>query len=726
MNYFGIEFPAPAIVQRKPRTRLHHDFETFCEIDLTRVGSSIYSRHPSCEVLMCSWSWNDDDEIKQWVPAEIGEPIPAELEDGILDDRIQKFAWNKSFEWNIWKNVLGMETPHRAWRDPMVLAFSLSFPGKLEKAGEVVGLPVDKLKDKRGKALIKKFCMPRRPTKMKPWNRADWTNEPKDWREFLGYNRQDVVAEKGFWGRCWQYDLPEHEWELWFEDQEINEAGIPINMNMVENAIRIYDTLVAKRMHRMVEITGLDNPNSPAQLLPWLQGIGYRFDDLKKGHIKRALEAVDFEIERGDDSPDALDLAEVLWLRSEVAKTSIKKFQAMTDVVGEDGVFRYAFQFAGAGRTWRWSGRKVQYHNAPRPPPYLEKSQEFVAQMIETLDAESFEIVFAANAVSPTGRVHRRSVMDALATGVRPAVQAPEGFIFVDADLNAIENRVLGYIAQDEKILRVFRENLDPYVDFSTYMLGGTYEMREHEYKVLGNKEPRTLAKPAVLGCGYMLSAGQQYENRQTGEIEATGLLGYAWGMGVTQFTLEQSELAVKVWRETFKAVSDYEEGFWYRIQRAAMKCIRTGKPVECWPVVFDRKGPFMRMILPSGRPLHYCRPRIEDCPMPWGAIKPAITYENLDERNQWNRIQTHPGKLTENADQAISRDLLAHGIRLARKEGLDVRLHVHDQIVAMIPERQANWGLATLLDCMKEPPPWAPDMPLGAAGTLNRYFVKD
>lgn len=722
MNYFGITFPAPAIVERRRRTRLHHDTETYCEIDLTQVGQVIYTQHPSFELLMAAWTFDDEDEpIRQWAPAEIGEDMPAELEDALLDERIQKFAWNAAFERHVWKR-LGIDIPHSQWRDPMVLAFSLSFPGKLEKAGPIVDLPHDKTKDSRGRALIRKFCMPRRPTKTKPWTRADWTTDPTDWKDFLAYNRQDVVSEKAFWRRTWQYDLPPDEWELWCLDQEINEAGIPINMNMVRNALRIYDNAIAVRMRRMVDLTGLDNPNSNQQLLPWLQAQGYRFDDLKKGHVKRVIQDLEPDIDYGVSERLEV-LYEVLRLRAEVAKTSIKKYNAMIDVVDENGLFHHAFQFAGAGRTWRWSGRKVQYHNAPRPPPFLEKCQEQVAQDIEFLSPEEFEEKYVQ--VSPTGRV-KSTVMDALATGIRPAVQAPEGFIFVDADLNAIENRVLGYMAQDPKILRVFENDLDPYVDFSTYMLGGTYEQRWHEYKVLENKEPRTLSKPAVLGCGYMLGPGDSYENHKTGEIEATGLLGYAWNMGVTQFTKEQSELAVKVWRETFSAVSDYDTGFWYSIQRAAMRCIRTGEPSECWPVTFDRKGPFMRMILPSGRALHYCRPRIEDCKMPWGDIKPAITYENLDDRNQWIRIQTHPGKLTENADQAISRDLLAHGIKLAKKEGLDVRLHVHDQIVAMVPERQANWGLATLLDCMKEPPPWAPNMPLGAAGTINRYFVKD
>lgn len=706
--------------------RLHFDFETYSDLDLTVVGTGNYARHPSTEVLMCAWSWGDPNEVDQWVPAEIGEPIPNELEDALLDDRVMKFAWNANFERNICKHVMGIDIPMHCWRDPMVLAFSLSFPGKLEKAGPIVDLETDKTKDRRGKLLIRKFCAPRTPTKTKPWTRADWTTDPVAWAEFLAYNRQDVVAEVSFWKKCWQYDLPEHEWELWQLDQEINEAGIPINMEMVNNAQRIYENALAIRMQRLVEITSLDNPNAPAQLLPWLQDHGYPYEDLKKGHVKRAIGEVRRDIERHGAEPVSLALLEALELRAETAKTSVKKYAALRDVAQDSGLFRHAFQFAGAGRTWRWAGRKVQYHNAPRPPGFLEKSQADVARHIECLTPTEFEALYCQpeELVTPTGRIVRMKsvVMDALSTGIRPAVQAPDGYIFADADLNAIENRVLGWMAQDPKILHVFANDLDPYIDFATHMLGGTYEERWHEYKVLENKEPRTLSKPAVLGCGYRLGAGDSYENKRTGEIEATGLLGYAWNMGVTQFTKEQSELAVKVWRETFKEAVE----FWKRIEKASIRCVRTGEPVECWPVVFDRKGPFLRMRLPSGRYLHYCRPRLEMKKMPWGEEKLTLTYENLDDKNQWGRITTHGGKLTENADQAISRDLLAYGMRLAHKEGLDIRLHIHDQLVAMVLERQSNWGLATLLDCMKAQPPWAPDMPLGAAGALSKYFVKD
>ena len=222
--------------------------------------------------------------------------------------------------------------------------------------------------------------------------------------------------------------------------------------------------------------------------------------------------------------------------------------------------------------------------------------------------------------------------------------------------------------------------------------------------------------------CGYMLGPGEERVNFKTGEKEATGLLGYAWNMQVTEFTQEQSKLSVDTFRREFEEVKDY----WYGIERAAKKCIRTGRRVDFGHIYFDRKGPFMRMGLPSGRHLHYCRPRIEDVKAPWGEIKPTITYESQNDRKQWVRETTHPGKLTENADQAISRDLLAHGMRLADRRGLDLRIHVHDQLVGLVPEDEAEAKLKVLIECMEEQPRWAKDLPLGSNGFISKVFMKD
>jgi Casjensviridae DNA polymerase len=686
-------------------TRLHHDFETFSVADLKKVGTSRYARDPSTEPLMCAYAF-DDGPVQQWVPEE-GQAMPAELREGLLDPHVYKYAWNKPFEWNIWTHCLGYPTPHSSWRDPMVLAFSLSFPGSLDRVGDIIGLTSDKAKIKDGKRLISYFCKPSKFTQKRHYDRRGPITDPELWEEFKLYNRQDVEAERAVYMKLRAYNLPKEEWELWYLDQEINEAGLPINMNVVRNAMEVARSITEFRLREMRELTGLDNPNSNMQLLPWLQDHGYPFEDLKKGHISQALE----------EAENNYLLERVLELRQEVSKASVKKYNALYESTDDDDLLRYTLQFAGAGRTWRWGGRRYQPQNLARPVSWLEKTQDAAVRDLEYLDAQSIEWLYS----TPYGVKPRRSPMDLLSTCVRPVVQAPEGYLLYDADLNAIENRVLGWLARDPKINQVFELNRDPYVDFATYLYGEPYEKLHQEYKN-GDKDKRTIAKPGVLGCGYMLGPGETFENDQTGEIEATGLLGYAWNMGVRSFTIEDAKLSVRVWRETFSEAVD----FWYAIEKAAKRCIRTGDPVECDRVSFDRKGPFLRMVLPSGRALHYCRPRIEMRPTPWKEMRATITYEGLDTRDQWVRIQTHPGKLTENADQAISRDLLAHGIRLAKQRGLDIRLHVHDQIVGVAPEDDAEEHLKILQECMSEQPEWARDLPLASAGFTSRIFVKD
>jgi DNA polymerase bacteriophage-type len=705
--------------------RLHHDFETFNERSLPDVGADVYSRDPSCEVLMCAYSVNDND-IHQWVPAE-GEKMPAELREMMLDKRAIKFAWNKPFEWSIWANCLGIETAHEEWRDPMIMSFSLSLPGSLSMSGQVVELPEDTQKMKDGKLLIREFCVPRKPTKNKPYTRTLPHHEPEKWERFKLYNRTDVGAERGILRKLKPFDMSPFEWRLWILDQKINQAGIPINMDLVRNAITVYEGIIDTRIKRMKAITGLANPNSNSQLLGWLKERGhlgedeargqfYPFDDVTKGHVQRAKERLDSLIDLDDfadpgEKQEAIDVREVLETRLVVAATSPKKYYALERAVDQSGpvpVLRNAFQFAGAGRTGRWAGRLFQAQNLPRPAKLLEKKIAAHVRNLELLTTRELEALYP-------------KPMDLLKSCIRPAAQAPEGYLFVDADLNAIENRVLGWIAECVKILRVFHLNRDPYIDFATYLFGGFYDDLMAEYKA-GDSYKRTISKPGVLGCGYMLGPGAATYNKKTGEVEATGLLGYAWNMGIRDFTEEQAKASVETFRREFEEVKN----FWYAIERAAVACVTTGNTTRCSFVEFELDGPFLRMILPSGRPLSYCRPAIEEVRTPWGAMKNSLTYEGQNDRNQWVRISTHGGKLTENAVQAIARDLLAHGMMLADERGVDIRIHVHDQIVGLSPISKADRDLEILQECMGVVPTWTPGLPLGSAGFVSPIFIKD
>ena len=684
------------------------DFESYCELDLTEVGAAQYARHDSCEVLMLAYALGrpeHESKVDQWVPIE-GQQRPRELFEMLRDPHVRKRAWNKPFEWEIFAHVLGLVIPHREWRDTMVKALTCSLPGKLEKAGPIIGLEEGEMKDSRGQLLIRTFCKPRKPSKFKPWTRNLPEHEPERWEEFKCYNRQDVVAEALADDILDRWDLPEHEWELWVLDQEINQRGLPVNMQVVRNALKISAELTEQYIGRLIELTGLQNPNSRNQMLGWLRGNGYPFEDLKKGHVARAAEAV-----QGEDS----DYAEVLFLRKEVSRSSIDKYDALERATNDDGRIRGALQFAGAARTWRWGGRIYQPQNLAKPAKWIDdladENQGILVDLVKDVqrfDTGRMKIFYGAN-----------RVMDVLSACVRPVIQAPDGCVFVDADLNAIENRVLGWLSGDHNILDVFLNKQDPYLAFGVHLYGLPYEVLWTEYKS-GNKVKRTICKPGCLGCGYQLSAGEEFENETTGEIEATGLLGYAKNMGIS-LTKEQAELSVRVWRETYSTAVDY----WYEIEAAAKKTIRTKRSHDAGPVWFDIDGPMMRMHLPSGRALHYVRPRLEHKKMFWGKIKEVITYENLD-KGQWKRVQTHPGKLTENADQAISRDLLAHGMTLADRRGLDIVLHVHDQVVGEVCEDEAEKWLKILEECMSEPPPWARDIPLAAKGHISKYFLKD
>lgn len=757
-----------ALAANAPSKRpiLHIDYETYSEVNLPKAGASRYARDPSTEVLMLAYGYSADD-IRQWVPdpslrgQALIDSMPDDLRAAFADPSVTLAAWNAPFEMAITRHTLGLDIPTERWMDVMVLAYSMSLPGKLEKCGEVIGLKDEQRKMQRGKLLVRKFTQPRKPTKNKPWTRCTPETDPDDWDEFLEYNRRDVVAEIAIYRKLRRYQMPDHEWRLWHLDQKINDAGIPINLNAVRAAVHLAQATTRKDMAEMKRLTGLANPNSGQQLLPWLRARGYPYLDLKKGHVERAAQAARDEVRQVEEQAAAFPepmrtyvsrryggerrlLLRVLELRARVSKSSVKKYPALLEATDEDGNLRGCHQFAGAGRTWRWSGRRFQPQNLAKPSKAMEK---FVVGMAPTHDEDGHKLSSVERSKIGFGMlVHDIehltveqfwekyedpedpgiNTMEALVAAVRPMVQAPEGQVLVDADLSAIENVVLGWLADDDKILRVFRLGLDPYIDFAVDMFGMPYEKIAAEVEA-GDKTKRTTAKPGVLGCGYMLGAGYAKENYQTGEIEGTGLLGYAWGMGV-DLTPEMSELSVKTFRAKFKKV----KAFWYELDAACREVIETGQPARVRYLRIDMRGPFMRIRLPSGRFLHYLRPRLERRKMPWKdadgrpVYKAQITYENM-ENGAWRRVTTHPGKLTENVTQAVARDILAHGMTLADRAGLNLRLHVHDQAVALTPARAGQRALATLIDCLTTLPRWANSkMPLKAAGLTTPVFIKD
>ena len=691
---------------------LFWDYETFSECDLKAHGADVYAEHPSTEAFLGAWAF-DNEDVSVWDQYatqmgdfDIPDEPPQEFLDALEDPTVLKVAWNATFEYVITRRVIKIDIPKDQIIDAMVAAFYLSFPGGLGKVGKLVGLPEDKQKDKDGKRLIRKFCVPAKPLKRQPDRTRIWPwDAPEDWLAFRDYNAQDVSTMRDVVYRLFEYPMPIHEWRNWQIDLQINQRGIPVNHAMAVAACDMYDDYQYENTEKLRQITGLENPNSRNQMLDWLKGTGeYVFDNLTKAAIANTM--------REDRlRPTTPHVLEAIRLRSELSKTSATKFRRFRDCMSSDNTIKGALQFGGAQRTLRWSGRLIQPQNLKKPRDAIAEQMPFMAEVVESGSRELIEALHG-------------DAMGVLSECVRGTIQAPPGQIIVDADLSAIENVVLGWSSGDEKILEVFRTGNDPYISFAQYMYDTDYDTLFHEYKVLKVKKKRTICKPAVLGCGYRLGAGHRYIDDRTGEEEATGLIGYAKAMYI-DLSDEEAKQSVDIWRATYRdAVA-----FWYDLERAAMECLRTGRRVDVGPVSFDVKGVFLRLRLPSGRHLHYYKAHIRKVMPPWGKTQSDmidnVAYYGLKE-SKWCLQTTHGGKFTENICQAIARDILQHGINLAMQNNLDVFLHVHDQICALTMKEDAERDLALLEQCMQDRPSWALDIPLSTGGFATTHFSKD
>ena len=699
----------------------HHDWETYSELNLRDTSASRYARHSSTVPLMLAYAFGDGP-VMQWVPAE-GEPIPKDVFDALHDSEIVKIAHNAVFEQSVWEHCFGWTTPYSSWKDTMVQAHCLAFPGSLDFAGSAIGIETqDKKMKSTGTRLINLFCFPKSLRKGEPPRRIMWHEKTEEWQTFKEYNRQDVVAERAIGELLDRHDIPNHEWDLWSLDRQINERGIPINRNAVENAIRIRDHFYIDRTDQLRRLTGLDNPASGVQFLPWIRRFGYPFDDLKRGHVERALKAA--RVFEDVATHEHQQYIRALELRLEVSRISSKKYDAFRSRTDDDGRLRQAVQFAAAGRTWRWGGRGVQVHNMPRPDPKLSKVTFDTSPggLRVVTGGPMVDCVRDLETMAPEQVAAKyEKPFDLLATATRLVIQPSKGAVLVVFDLNAIENRVLGWVAREPKILRVFQEDRCPYMDFATDLYSMSYEAVEAEYKA-GNKEKRTNAKPAVLGCGYLLGPGIEYEDPRTGAIEATGLLGYARNMFI-DLSKEMSERSVAMWREAHPMVRK----FWTDVETAAMNTVKTGNPRKVGYLWFFMEGSFLKMRLPSGRNLAYYQPEVQPMRKPWGDIRDTLTYMGKNIRNQWVRLTTHPGKITENAVQAIARDVLAAAMNdIERELMLPIVLHVHDEIVVEVPEVVMDHAWTGIRDCMIRPRAWAPGLILGAEGFATKWYLKD
>jgi len=672
---------------------MSRDYETRSESDLKAFGAYKYARDPSTEVLMVSYtvqeSHDDEPEIYQWNITESPKP-PKEYVELLLDPSVQKWAYNNTFELQIERHVLDIQTPLSSCYCTMALAFSMGLAGGLEQVGQILRIPEDKQKLAIGKSLINLFSKPQRITKKQPNKWILPEMEPEKWEQYLTYNWGDTAAEWEIKRRLMRYNpCSEFEWEIYRLDQIINDRGVFVDKRLAENATKMAAEYRAKKVREMQKLTGLDNPNSVTQLKPWLQARGYPFDDVNKDTVKKVINSGEYQL-----SPDVL---KAFALRSDVSRNSIKKYETMVEAACDDGRVKGMLQYGGASRTKRWAGRIVQLQNLSRTPKYLEGVDrlQLANGFIRRCDLEGLEL-FCGNP------------MDAIVGCVRSALCAQPGNIFTVADLASIESVAIGYLTNCQWILNVLHNKHDIYKSFASAWLRKPYEEVD--------KNDRTQAKPACLGSGYRLGGGEIIDGKKT------GLWAYAEGMGIIM-SKEDAHSSTNTFRELCPEIVNA----WYDLERAAEKTVRDKRTRKVLCFTFRKEGGFLTIELPSGRKLYYCRPELTEKTLngrngPY--VKTQLTYEGRTDNGKWARISTHGGKLIENLVQAFSRDILAVGLVRAHKKGMKTVFHVHDEIVT--ENKIGKYTVDELIRCMTDPIDWAPGIPLGAAGWQGHFYMKD
>lgn len=682
-------------------TVLRLDWETASEVDLKKRGLDVYSAHPSTRVLMGAYQF-DDEAVQHWDTADT-DRIPSELAEALEDPHVIKKAFNAQFERVIARRVLRLKVPYKGWRCTMALAYAHSFVGGLGDIGLQMGLPEHLLKMKEGDRLIKRFSMPQKVTKNQPHRWRSWETDPDDWALFGTYNCQDVVTEGAIDDTLTPFAGLDSEWDLYELDQLINDRGLPVDLDFVEHAIWMAARRKAELLDEMAALTGLRNPNSPVQLLPWLQDRGYPFGDLGKDTVKKVLRE---NAAVADDGMDGQFLdqeaVECLRLRQNASRTSTAKYTALKAAAGPKSRMRFTFQFGGASRTNRWSGRRFQPQNLTRTPKAIEPDGgdihklAFTTELIRQGDYDGLGMMIG-------------EPMEALAGCIRSAIRAPEGYELRVCDLSSIETCVIAWLAGCVRLLEVIRSGKDPYKDFATVLFSKPYDEV--------TKKERGDSKPAVLGSGYRLGGGDMKEGKRT------GLWGYAENMGV-DLTREQSHEATQLFRSTYHEIPK----LWFALERAVEQCLRTGAPQKCGVLRFEKDGPYLTVWLPSGRPMRYFKPKIVMRVPPWGG-EPKKNFSYMAQpqgTNKWVRITSHGGKLVENFVQAIARDILKEGLLAAHRAGFYIVGHVHDEIITQQRLDDQAHTLESLKTCMTRQLAWCPDLPLGAAGWCGPFYMKD
>ena len=654
------------------------DLETRSSADILKSGVYRYAEDRDFDVLLFGVSV-DDDPIQVYDLAS-GDVIPDDILAALSDNNVMKWAYNASFErvcLSVWlrryypqyfKSYCPDDDPASkyldpvAWRCSMVLGYYNGLPGGLEKVGAVLGFEQQKLKE--GKDLIRYFCCPCKPTKSnggRTWNLPH--HAPEKWQLFKQYNERDVLVEQQVQERLRKYAMPDFLWEEYVLDQMINDRGIRIDRQMVAESIRIDELSKTNLIDRMKKMTGLDNPNSVVQMHDYLADNGLEMETLAKKEVAAAIKT----------APEAL--AEVLSLRLQLAKSSVKKYQAMENSVCADGRCHGMFQFLGAGRTGRWAGRLIQLQNLPQNHlPDLEDARELVKQG----DYEMLNTLYT-------------SVPSVLSELIRTSFIPRNGYKFVVADYSAIEARVLSHLAGEKWRAEVFRTGGDIYCASASQMFG--VPVVKHGV----NGHLRQKGKIAELALGY---------GGATGALRA---------MGALDMGLEEDELQplVSMWREANPHIVQY----WWDIDAAIKEAIQLRIPTKVGAVRFECTSGMLFIHLPSGRRLSYVKPRIE----PNQYDGESITYSGPDANKKWGRIESYGPKFVENIVQAVSRDILAAAMK--RLKEYRIVGHVHDEVIIEAPQEAS---LLEICEIMGQSPAWLPGILLRADGYECAFYQKD
>lgn len=654
--------------------KLFHDFETFCDLDVRDVGADVYARHPSAEVLMLSYAL-DAAPVKLWIPAE-GEPPPEDLVAYVRDPSVTLHAFNAPFERAIWNHVLKVPLPIERFRDTAVEAYSLSFAGSLGDVGEQIGLPQDQQKMAVGKRLINRFCKPA-PSNHKA-SRYTLATHPDEWALFKQYCMQDVEAERAIHWWCEPYNpVSEFEWSVVFLSEAINERGLPIDLDLVHAAAEMHQIAKARLLEQMRVWTGLPNPNSAAQLQPWLAAQGVPLGNLQAATIEAVFK-------------DPLGVVpahvkQVLDAKRRVAMNAPAKWLAYLARTAPDGRMRGGFQYAGASRTGRWSSRGQNLQNLKSPRD--ERDMDAAAGALRLRSPELIEALYG-------------DPIEFLASMVRTGIAAPDDQALAVADLASIESRVVGWLTDCKFFNETFAAGRCTYKTMAIDLFGVGYEDV--------TKKQRKFAKPVVLAGPY----GQW----------GPGLREYAKGYGV-ELTEEDAIRHVKAFRNRCPEIT----AFWRWLEQAINAAVLYGAQSQGYRLTIYIEGEFLRIRLPSGRSLSYHQPRMELHTTPYGKTKPTFTYMGMDQDlHKWMRLRAHMGGVTENIVQAIARDILVICMVRSDAKGLPIILHVHDEVGLCVWKARAAEALEMLLTTMREPISWAPDLLLDAGGYIAKHYKKD